>query len=370
MRFRFVPRALLILFPTQGREGHGLPMHTEQLQSSPTSEIEHKADQPAARAVEKNPMGHRGPRSGGSHSRAAMIRLRVVNVLGVTLPFVGLITAIWMLWGVAFNWTYLAILGGMYFLTAIGITVGYHRYFTHQSFKTKKPVAAVLGVLGSMALEGPVIDWVAVHRCHHQHSDDEHDPHSPHTHGAGLWSAIRGMWHAHMGWFMSPNPRGLERYVPDLNRDRTTVMVSKLFPLWAVLGLAIPAALGGLLTMSWMGVLLGFLWGGLVRIFLVHHVTWSVNSVCHIWGTRPYRSHDHSRNNAIFGVLAMGEGWHNNHHAFPTSARHGLQWWQLDISYLVIKAMALAGLASEVRVPSAERVLSKRAVAGGPPGDA
>jgi len=136
--------------------------------------------------------------------------------------------------------------------------------------------------------------------------------------------------------------------------------MNRTFPVWVVLGLVIPAALGGLLTLSWMGVLLGFIWGGLVRMLLVHHVTWSINSVCHIWGTRPFRSHDESRNNPIFGVLAMGEGWHNNHHAFPTSARHGLRWWQVDVSYMIIRAMAMIGLASDVRTPTPDRIAAKR----------
>lgn len=292
--------------------------------------------------------------------RTAEIRLRVINLAAVTIPFLGLIAAIVLLWGVSFNWIYLALLGGMYMLTALGVTIGYHRYFTHRSFKTSRPMVVLLAILGSMAVEGPVLQWVAMHRRHHQHSDDHDDPHSPHIHGAGLWATIRGMWHAHMGWMMVPNHRGLGRYVADLRRDPLVVRMSRLFPLWVLLGLLIPAVLGGLFTLSWTGVLLGFIWGGLVRILLVHHVTWSVNSVCHIWGTRPFRTHDESRNNPVFGVLALGEGWHNNHHAFPNSARHGLGWWQFDASYLVIRAMALVGLAREVRLPPTDRIDAKR----------
>ena len=291
---------------------------------------------------------------------ATAIRLRLVNLAAVTIPFAGLVVAIALLWGVAFNWVYLALLVGMYIVTASGISVGYHRLFTHRSFKTTRPMAAILAALGSMAVEGPVLQWVAVHRRHHQHSDGQDDPHSPHTHGGGLWGIVRGMWHAHMGWLFQAHPRGLARYVQDLRQDPLVRRMSRLFPAWVILGLLIPAALGGLLTLSWTGVLLGFLWGGLVRILLVHHVTWSINSVCHIWGTRPFRSHDESRNNAIFGVLALGEGWHNNHHAFPTSARHGLHWWQFDVSYLIIWAMALVGLARDVRIPSPDRIAAKR----------
>jgi stearoyl-CoA desaturase (delta-9 desaturase) len=163
---------------------------------------------------------------------------------------------------------------------------------------------------------------------------------------------FQGIWHAHVGWVFQPPILGLEKYSADLRRDRVTIWLSRLFPVWVLLGLIIPTVLGGVLTLSWTGALLGLIWGGLVRVFFVHHVTWSVNSVCHFWGTRPYKTQDHSRNNAIVGVLALGEGWHNNHHAFPNSARHGLRWWQLDIAYIVIRGLELVGLATKVRLPS------------------
>jgi len=307
---------------------------------------------------------HRG-RSHGSRDRRASrvsLRLRAINFLAVTIPFAGLIAAIALLWGVAFDWVYLALLVGMYVVSGVGITVGYHRYFTHRSFKTSPSVAAALGVMGSMAVEGPILQWAAVHRSHHQHSDSQDDPHSPHTHGVGVVGVLRGMWHAHVGWMFRPDSPSLGRYVADLREERVVRWVSRFFPLWVLIGLLIPALLGGLITMSWTGAALGFLWGGLVRILLVHHVTWSINSVCHIWGGRPFKSHDQSRNNLIFGILAFGEGWHNNHHAFPTSARHGLQWWQLDLSYIIIRAMELVRLVRDVRVPSAQRMAKKRVV--------
>jgi stearoyl-CoA desaturase (delta-9 desaturase) len=288
------------------------------------------------------------------------LKLKLVNLIAVVLPFVGLVTAIVLLWGVAFDWVHLMILGIMYLGTAVGITVGFHRLFTHRSFKTPKPVVAILAILGSMAVEGPLLQWVGAHRRHHQHSDQEEDPHSPHIHGSGIWSMARGLYHAHVGWLFRTSAHSTARYTGDLRKDRLLRWISRLFPLWVVIGLLIPAILGGLLTMSWMGVLLGFIWGGLVRVFLVHHVTWSINSVCHIWGSRPYDCHDESRNNAIFGVLALGEGWHNNHHAFPTSARHGLRWWQIDVSYMIIWAMSKVGLASDIRIPPKERILAKR----------
>lgn len=305
------------------------------------------------------------------HDERISLRVRLLNLVAVLLPLAGLVMAIVLLWGIAFEWVYLGLLVGLYVLTALGVTVGYHRFFTHKSFKTPRFVGVTLAVLGSMAVEGPVLRWVATHRKHHQHSDQEEDPHSPHGHGGGIRGMLMGMWHAHMGWlfrskaFVSERAIGSEgseysRYVKDLETDPWWRWMSRLFPLWVVLGLLLPALIGGLATMSWTGVLLGFIWGGLVRVLLLHHVTWSINSVCHIWGTRPFRSHDESRNNAVFGVLAMGEGWHNNHHAFPASARHGLRWWQVDVSYLVIWAMSKVGLASDVRVPAPERIAAKR----------
>jgi len=247
----------------------------------------------------------------------------------------------------------------MYVLTGLGITIGYHRLFTHRSFKTVRPVELGLAVIGSMAVEGALFRWVAMHRRHHQHSDQPGDPHSPHEFGRGFFAAIAGWWHAHVGWCFKREAPGLDRYVRDLGKDRCLRRVSRLFPLWVALGLLIPAAAGGLITGTWLGAALGFLWGGLVRVFLVHHVTWSINSVCHLWGTRPYATRDESRNNAVCGVLAFGEGWHNNHHAFPNSARHGLRWWQLDTSYLVIWVMARLGLAWRVRVPAVATVVKR-----------
>jgi stearoyl-CoA desaturase (delta-9 desaturase) len=275
----------------------------------------------------------------------------LLNLVAVVVPFVALVAAIVFVWGWGFSWVQLGLLLAMYLLTALGITVGYHRLFTHRSFETNRVVEFVLAVLGSMAVQGPLLKWVALHRRHHQHSDRPDDPHSPHQQGPGLFGFLRGLWHAHLGWIFKPDPPALARYVKDLWGNRSLRVASALFPLWVVMGLLFPAVLGGLLTWSWLGVLLGLVWGGLARIFLVHHVTWSVNSVCHLWGSRPYREQDHSRNNFVFGILALGEGWHNNHHAFPTSARHGLRWWQVDVSYWVIRALALVGLAWNVRKP-------------------
>ena len=301
------------------------------------------------------------PAHPGHESYRVPLSLRVTNLAAIVIPFAGLVVAIAMLWGWGFSWTHLFILVGMYIASGLGITIGYHRLFTHKAFETIPAVKFILAVLGSMAVEGPVFRWVAQHRKHHQHSDAEQDPHSPHLHGEGWRGFIKGLWHSHIGWVFDADQSALARYVPDLLNSKVLRVASATFPLWAIAGLMIPTALGGLITMTWKGALLGFLWGGLARIFLVHHVTWSINSVCHLWGTRPFNCHDESRNNAIFGVLAMGEGWHNNHHAFPTSARHGLKWWQFDLSYCVIRLMEMLGLAWRVRVPAPEAIAAKRA---------
>jgi stearoyl-CoA desaturase (delta-9 desaturase) len=293
------------------------------------------------------------------HPRPSL-SIRIATLVTIFLPLVGLVAGIILIWPFGFGWVSLALLLVMYILTGFGVTVGYHRLFTHRSFETGPVMTAILAVLGSMAVEGPVLNWVATHRKHHQHSDHEDDPHSPHTHGAGLFNFFKGLLHAHLGWMLSSRyTPDIPRYSPDLDSNRLVKFISRTFPVWVLAGLLIPAAIGGLLTMTWSGALLGFVWGGLVRILLLHHVTWSINSVCHIWGTRPFESHDESRNNAILGVLAFGEGWHNNHHAFPTSARHGLRWWEFDSSYLVIRVMEWLGLARRVRVPAKDRVAQK-----------
>ncbi|HZY89905.1 MAG TPA: acyl-CoA desaturase [Gemmataceae bacterium] len=276
----------------------------------------------------------------------------VANFLAVTLPFLGLAAAIFFLWDFGFSWVELGLLLGMYAVTALGITVGFHRLFTHRSFQTYPAVQFVFGVLGSMAVQGPLLKWVALHRRHHAHSDRPGDPHSPHLHGSGVLGLLRGLWHAHLGWVFLADPPDLDRYVKDLRRSAMLRAVSALFLVWVALGLLIPALLGGLLAGTWTGAWYGLAWGGLARVFLVHHVTWSVNSVCHLWGRRPYRSDDQSRNNFLFGVLALGEGWHNSHHAFPSSARHGLRWWEFDVSYYVVRTLALVGLAWGVKVPT------------------
>lgn len=292
-------------------------------------------------------------------SQHRKLGVRIVTFLGILLPLLGVLVAPFVVWGWGFNWTDLGLLLGMYVLTVLGITVGFHRLFVHHSFDTFTWMKFVWAVLGSMAVQGPLFRWVARHRSHHLHADTVDDPHSPHHGGSGIVGVLKGFWHAHVGWLFSPEPTDLERYIKDLKASRPLVVASKLFPLWVAVSLLLPAALGGLITGSWSGFVSGFIWGGLVRIFLVHHVTWSVNSACHLWGQRPYKSHDESRNNFWFGILALGEGWHNTHHAFPTSARHGLRWWEIDISYWVIRGLALLGLVWNVKLPTRKVQLEK-----------
>lgn len=286
---------------------------------------------------------------------------RVATFAAILIPLVGLLFAILFFWGEGFSWIDLGLLVGMYISTTLGITVGFHRLFVHRSFETAKWIKVILAILGSMAIQGDLITWVGLHRRHHEHSDTPEDPHSPHHHGESIAGWIKGYWHAHIGWFFDPTPADLDRYVKDLLKDETLRTVSKLFPLWVVLSLLLPACIGGIASQSWTGFWGGIVWGGLVRIFLVHHVTWSVNSACHIWGEQTYASNDMSRDNLLFGILAMGEGWHNTHHAFPTSARHGLRWFQPDVSYLLIKALAMIGLAWNIKIPTMDMQEKRRA---------
>jgi stearoyl-CoA desaturase (delta-9 desaturase) len=258
---------------------------------------------------------------------------RVFLLVMVITPFAGTIFAIWLLWQRLVNWNDIAILGGMYFFTALGITIGYHRMLTHRSFETHPVVRFLFLMFGSMAVEGPALDWASIHIKHHANTDEEDDPHSP----------LHGFFHAHMGWFLTLYHAEPETYGKWLLKDRLVVFMSKTFFLWGALGLIIPYLLGG-----WQGLL----WGGLVRMFLTHHVTWSVNSVCHTFGRRMFDTNDQSKNQWLVGLLAFGEGWHNNHHAFPRSAFHGMRWWQFDLSAYIIRLLEWTGLASNVcRIP-------------------
>jgi stearoyl-CoA desaturase (delta-9 desaturase) len=269
----------------------------------------------------------------------------------------------WQLWNEALHWWDLAILVVLYIATSLGVTVGLHRLLTHRSFKSGPAVRATFAVLGSMAIEGPVISWVADHRKHHACSDQEGDPHSPHVgFGDGLKGALKGLFHAHVGWLFIHTQRGSkERFAPDLLADPVISFVNRTFFLWAALGLLIPFGLGYLIGGTLVAALTALLWGGVVRMMLLHHATYSVNSLCHMFGSRPFETGDESRNLGVVAVATMGEGWHNNHHAFPTSARHGLRRWQPDPSAAVIYALEKLGLARDVvRIPPEHQARKQR----------
>jgi stearoyl-CoA desaturase (delta-9 desaturase) len=307
---------------------------------------------------------HRAPAAG----TAEMVPIvhettdRVVRTLVFALPPAALVVAGWLAWGGALNWQDLLVLAITYALTGVGITVGYHRLFTHRSFKTTRSVRALLAVLGSMAVEGPLLEWVATHRKHHRFSDHPGDPHSPHVDDAPGWrGTMRGLWHAHVGWMLRGRDRANPaRYAKDLLSDRDLDLISRTFPVWVGVGLAIPFGLGVALTGTIVGGLTAMLWGGAVRIFLLHHATFSINSLCHSFGRRPFATGDQSRNLAWLAPLAFGEAWHNNHHAFPTSARHGLGRWQLDPGAWFIVVLERLHLASDVIRISPARQRAKR----------
>ncbi len=291
---------------------------------------------------------------------------KFANLLGVVLPFVGLVAAIGLLWNTWVGWTDLALLAVGYVLTGVGITVGYHRLFTHRAFQTKQWMRWTFAILGSMAVEGPVLVWVADHRKHHQFSDVDGDPHSPHTgEGSGFFAAARNLFHAHMGWlFVAEGRAELAKYVPDMLTERGMKQISRLFWMWLVISLVVPAAIGYAIAGTWQGALTALLWGGAIRIFLLHHVTFSINSVCHFWGRRRFKTADHSRNVWLMSLISFGESWHNNHHAFPSSAFHGMRRFEaaLDPGGWVITGLEKLGLAWKVvRIPR-DRQTSKSLV--------
>jgi stearoyl-CoA desaturase (delta-9 desaturase) len=285
---------------------------------------------------------------------------QLLNLAGVFLPFIGFVTAIVLLWDDWVDETSLGILAVMYVVTVMGVTLGFHRLLTHRSFATYKPVQYALAILGSMAVQGPVMNWVADHRKHHAHTDRDGDPHTPHGHGSGVKGAIVGLWYAHMGWlFEHSGTSEHERYCRDLHEDRGMRFIHTTFSLWVALGIAIPAAFGLALTGTYRGAFEAALWGGPVRIFLGHHVTWSINSVCHFFGSRRFQVEDHSTNVFWLAPLSMGESWHHNHHTFPRSAFHGLRSWEIDPTGWVIRAMRREKLAWNVVEITPERQREK-----------
>jgi stearoyl-CoA desaturase (delta-9 desaturase) len=276
-----------------------------------------------------------------SDARSGALLQKALVLTIVLAPFLATAFAVVQLWERAVSWRDLALLAGLYIPISLGVTAGFHRMLTHRSFKAHPAARFVILVLGSMAVEGAAIGWAANHLKHHALSDQPGDPHSP----------VDGLVHAHLGWLFNLDQADPTIYCRSLLRDRVVVFVDRTFPLWVVLSLVIPFAIGG-----WTGLL----WGGLVRMFFVHHVTWSVNSVCHTFGRRAFATTDRSRNQWTVGLLGMGEGWHNNHHAFPRSAVHGLDRWQLDVSAWVIAALERLRLATDVQRIAPEAIARKR----------
>jgi stearoyl-CoA desaturase (delta-9 desaturase) len=289
---------------------------------------------------------------------------RNANLLGVVVPFLGTLVAIVLLWNRAVDAIDLAILAVMYLLTACGVTIGFHRLLTHRAFQTFPWVERAFAVAGSLSVEGSVLDWVADHRKHHANADRDGDPHSPHIgHGHGL----SGFWHAHTGWLMETQGQAdWRKFAPDLYEDSGMRRIGRLFPWLALLSLLIPTAAGFVFHgFTLAGAARGLVWGGLLRIFLVHHVTWSINSICHIFGKRRFDVDDMSTNVWWLAPFSLGESWHHNHHAFPRSAFHGLRWYELDIAGIMILAMSKLGLAWNVVRITPERQQAKTLVPAG-----
>ena len=295
-------------------------------------------------------------------SLKCMTRLeRNVNLAAVFLPFAIVAVAVPLLWNTLIGWSDIVVFATMYVLCGLGVTVGYHRMLTHRAFATHPATRYFFAILGSMAIQGPVIDWVADHRKHHAHTDVEGDPHSPHVgHGSGIRGALRGLWHAHVGWLWKTNGQARAyKYARDLVEDNGMRRINKGFPYLMLLSLALPTLLGFILTGTLAGAATALLWGGFARIFFQHHVTWSVNSICHFFGTRRFDIEDKSTNVFWLAIPSFGESWHHNHHAFPRSAAHGLRWWEVDPSELVIRLMRRLGLAWNVVFIAPERQQQK-----------
>jgi stearoyl-CoA desaturase (delta-9 desaturase) len=291
-------------------------------------------------------------------------RDRIITGAVTGAPVLALGFVVWQVWGDFLRWSDAIVFAVMYVTTGFGVTVGFHRLFTHRSFKTSRPVRAVFAVLGSAAIEGPVISWVADHRKHHTFSDQEGDPHSPHVgHGGGWRGAFKGLVHAHLGWLFIHTHRGArKRYARDLLGDPVVSFVDRTFVWWALGGLAVSFLLGYAIGGSFHAGLTGLLWGGAVRILVLHHVTYSINSLCHFFGRRRFETGDESRNLLWLAPLSFGESWHNNHHAFPTSAVHGMRGWEVDPSALVIRGLEKLGLVWDVVRIDPERQARKAIV--------
>lgn len=300
----------------------------------------------------------RATRGADSQSLAEQVAL----ALFILVPFLALIAAVPVAWGGWLGWTDVIIALVMYMITLHGVTVGYHRYFTHKSFKPNRATKIALAVAGSMAVQGPLVRWVADHRKHHKFSDRDGDPHSPWKYGNSVGALWKGLWHAHLGWLFDEEQTPQRKYAPDLMKDRDLIWISRNFWLFTLISLALPAVVGGLVSWSWQGALTAFFWGSLVRVALLHHVTWSINSICHTIGERPFVSRDKSANVWWLAIPSGGESWHNLHHADPTCARHGVLRGQVDSSARIIWLLEKTGMVHDVRWPVRDRVESKLVV--------
>ncbi|MEM9164317.1 MAG: acyl-CoA desaturase [Cyanobacteria bacterium P01_F01_bin.4] len=283
---------------------------------------------------------------------------RLIFLTALSTPFLGFLMALALTIYSGVTWVEIGLLVGMFLMTVLGIEVGYHRLFSHHAFQTVMPIRVLLAIAGAMALQGPVVYWVSNHRRHHVYSDQAQDPHSPHCSDSD--GRLEGFWHAHIGWIFSPERTCAGRYGRDLLNDPVIMRIDKLYFFWIILGLVLPAALGGALSASWFGIFKGFLWGGLGRIFLVQQGTYSINSLCHLLGSRPFSTHDKSCNNLWLTVPTLGGALHNNHHAFPTAAINTLEWWQIDPGGWFIRSIEGLGLAWNVKRPTAQMVEAKR----------
>ena len=286
---------------------------------------------------------------------------RIVIIVLTVLPLAGFAFAVFTFWGAGLSLLDAGIALAFYLFTGYGITVGYHRLFTHQSFEARRSLKIILAIAGSMAVQGRVIDWVATHRRHHAFSDRKGDPHSPHLDDDDtIRGSIRGLWHAHVGWLSSPELTDAERWAPDLLADKDLVAINRRFGTLTFLSFALPPLIGGLATWSLAGAVTAFLWASLARVFVLHHVTWSINSICHFFGNRPFRSNDRSTNNRLLAIISFGESWHNGHHAFPTSAVHGIGRGQLDPSAGLIRFFEKMRLATRVKLVTPKQFAQKK----------
>jgi len=289
---------------------------------------------------------------------SAKRRQQFVAFMVVAPPLAGTFLALFLAIRNGIGYVELTTFATMYLICMLGITIGFHRYFAHKSFETSRAFSMVLASLGSMAAQGPLMFWVSTHRSHHAYSDQQGDPHSPNLHGDGVKGLFHGWWHAHIGWMFSGSIAEWSHFARDVMRDRGYFRINQQYFYWVYLGLFIPTIMGGVMTQSWYGAWLGFLWGGPVRICLVNQASWCVGSVCHMFGTRPFETHDHSANNHLVAVLAFGEGLQNNHHAFPSSYSHRVRWWEPDLSATVLLVLRALGLVWDLKFPS-ERVIQE-----------